>query len=636
MPISYLVKLALADAMDSPRALPAAIRDTGVRVMDHFLNDNTSPETYSLHVVSVRPSTGNGQALARETAKRFLLTQLLVAYANDKFQLKASGQEAVIFFSPHPPVRQKQLNDCISDAYYRELFMSPCLSGWERGEEKRDYMALCHQVLSRSHLNAVGKLREAGIITRNLVIFPNTSNISLANNGVHISIGSRRLGNRLKDPDSGLTREDEKRSGDVAIKIVEHFLPLFVGAYSAAPYRLDFSDFHPERLLGFLPHELDFTHLRMFWRRWKRKGRNKILGRSITPFGPAWIDTLLSSVFRLRGDFLADFRLIDYLAALRSTESSPGLDGTLENTDRLKKDLDDLGVFDRRMSVYLLYRLREFHRMGFSGFEGRHYSLFPSLRHDLARALELQQLVTCLAYKYILAGKYNHEHIPDTPFVESERRQIFFGTAAGIPTFFVRKDTPNLLLKDILAETYSVRASRRYTGYLRVQNSEYRLGLVRVLRRDAPDLIEVLGFEDTLRDLETRLRPGSGSAAMDRLTTGILRHAGLKSPFGRNAGNLNRAAETYYRTTLRKHHLAEALEFLEEDLEKMNASSALRDDAIREALQYVLCGRSGPEYLRTLKAGILQNTLTPDEVRSAIYLVLINECWDARCEAAAA
>jgi hypothetical protein len=32
----------------------------------------------------------------------------------------------------------------------------------------------------------------------------------------------------------------------LAIKIVEHFLPLFVGAYSAAPYRLDFADFHPE------------------------------------------------------------------------------------------------------------------------------------------------------------------------------------------------------------------------------------------------------------------------------------------------------------------------------------------------------------------------------------------------------
>jgi len=59
--------------------------------------------------------------------------------------------------------------------------------------------------------------------------------------------------------------------GDLVIKIAEHFLPLFVGTYSAAPYRMDFCDFHPEKALGFLPHELDYTHLRMIWRRWKKK-----------------------------------------------------------------------------------------------------------------------------------------------------------------------------------------------------------------------------------------------------------------------------------------------------------------------------------------------------------------------------
>jgi hypothetical protein len=37
---------------------------------------------------------------------------------------------------------------------------------------------------------------------------------------------------------------------------MEHFLPLFVGSYSAAPCRIGFRDFHPESALGFLPHEL--------------------------------------------------------------------------------------------------------------------------------------------------------------------------------------------------------------------------------------------------------------------------------------------------------------------------------------------------------------------------------------------
>ncbi len=138
------------------------------------------------------------------------------------------------------------------------------------------------------------KLKEAGIITNNLVVLPNTSNISLANNGIHVSLGSRKLTRLLGNPESGFTATDEKYYGDLVIKICEHFLPLFVGAYSAAPYRLDFQDFHPEKVLGFLPHELDYTHLRMIWRRWKKKAGMKFLGYSLTPFGPESLDRAIS------------------------------------------------------------------------------------------------------------------------------------------------------------------------------------------------------------------------------------------------------------------------------------------------------------------------------------------------------
>ena len=133
LPISYLLKLALADVLGSQEHLPLLIRSTGERLMGHFLNDNTSPETFSFQVVPLRPETGMGRAIARETSKRFLLTQLLVMYANESFGLKASGQQALVYFAPHPPIRQKELNDLIPDAFYRELFMSPCLSGWDRG-----------------------------------------------------------------------------------------------------------------------------------------------------------------------------------------------------------------------------------------------------------------------------------------------------------------------------------------------------------------------------------------------------------------------------------------------------------------------------------------------------------------------
>ena len=380
IPVSYLLKLSLADVIGSQSAIPGIARQSGERFMHHFLNDNTSPETFSFHVTPLRQETGMGKAIARETSKRYLLTQLLAMYANEKFLLRASGQVVKVYFSTHPPIRQKKLNEIISDSFYRELFINPCLSGWDTGEAKYNYMHLCHQVLSRSQLNAVAKLREADIITNNLVVLPNTSNISLANNGTHISLGSIKLSNYLQDKSSGFSKAHEKYLGDLVIKMVEHFLPLFVGTYSAAPYRLDFTDFQPEKALGFLPHELDYTHLRMLWRRWKKKANLKFLGRPITPFGPIWLDKLISTVFQLKGDFVPDFRLIDYFVALLSTDQSPALNGMIGNGTRLKKDLSDLGVFDTKMPPYLLYRLREFETMGFSGFEGRYYSLFRVLR----------------------------------------------------------------------------------------------------------------------------------------------------------------------------------------------------------------------------------------------------------------
>ena len=368
----------------------------------------------------------------------------------------------MVFYSPHPPIRQKRVNACISDAFYRELFMNPCLSGWSRGEQKHEYMHLCHRVLSRSQLNALGKLREAGIITRNLVVLPNTSNISLANNGTHISLGIRKLTALLQDPDSGFTNRDEKYLGDLALKINEHFLPLFVGTYSATPYRLEFSEFHPESVLGFLPHELDFTHLRMLWRRWQKKAEMNLFGKSITPFGPAWLDGTRYHV-QTPATF-PDFRLIDYLVALRSTEKSPALDGTLHNHDRLKQDLSELGVFDKRMSLYLFNKLREFNVMGFSGFEGRTYSLFYSFEEDMAKAVDLQNLLNALAFKYMAEERVTHADIPDDPFAESERRQIIFGQAIGIPTFFIRWDTEIVFQR--MVKTKRV-GRRRYPGYLR-------------------------------------------------------------------------------------------------------------------------------------------------------------------------
>jgi hypothetical protein len=624
VPISYLLKLSLAEAIDGQ---PPIVAQTGRMLMDHFLSDNTSPEICSFHITSLRPQTHMGREVARESAKRFLLTQLLVQYANRRFGLVESGQKAMVFYSPHPPIRQKKLNACISDAFYRELFMNPCLSGWNRGELKQEYMHLCHRVLSRSQLNALGKLRESGIIARNLVVMPNTSNISLANNGTHISLGSRKLTSLLKDPASGFTNLHEKYLGDLVIKIYEHFLPLFVGTYSATPYRLDFSEFHPETVLGFLPHELDFTHLRMLWRRWQKKADISVFGKTMTPFGPPLLDKAIGALFRLRGDFIPDFRLIDYLVALRSTEKSPALDGTLRNHEQLKQDLFELGVFDKRMSLYLFHKLREFAVMGFSGFEGRAYSLFFSLEEDMARAADLQNLLNALAFKYIAEKGVTHAQIPDDPFIESERRQVIFGRAVGLPTFFVRQDTGNRFLQRIVEKTKRVRPSRRYAGYLRVHQREYCRALVQMIKEDAADLIEVLQLSETIADLERRLDDPDRYSTLGKLTRAILEKRNASSPKQMQADDFNRTAENYYRNDLRKKHAMEGVRFLEQDLERIALVAGSEHQVVLGILRSIGGHRSAYDSFSQV---VNDESAPPELLQKLISILIVTIAFDRR------
>ena len=629
IPISYLLKLALADALDLGENTPPALHGLGQRLMTCFLNDNTSPETVSFHTSKLLPESGGGEALARETARRFLVTQLLTAYAKEAFELDKRGQRALVFASPHPPVRQRQLNDCISDAFYRELFMSPCLSGWDRGESKRDYMGLCHQTLSRSQLNAVGKLREAGVITRNLVVLPNTSNVSLANNGVHVSLGSDSLTARLAARDSAFTPAAEKCVGDLVIKIVEHFLPLFVGTYSAAPYRLSFEEMHPETALGFLPHELTPTHVRMIWRRWRGKARTRILGKTVSPFGPRWLDRALAAAFRLKGDLVPDFRLIDYLVAPLSTERSPALDGKLDNDARLLADLDSLGIFDARMALYMLYRQREWRSKGYSGFEGRYYSLFPSFAGDMAPAVGLQSLITSYAFKLVASGAVRHADIPDRPFVESERRHIVFGAAIGLPTFYVDAETDNRFLERIVKRTKSRRASHRYPGRVRVYHQEFRSALLTALEEEAADLIEAMGMGETIRELRRRLVDPSATASAT-LTRGAVEQAGARSPFAVRADELNLASERFYAGRLRLRQLTEALDWLEGDVRRLSPERLAQRPDLAAALAAVLDGREACAYVAAIRADLLAETLPVEELSRAIALTVLVEGLEAQ------
>lgn len=565
IPISYLLKLALADAISQPDLSFPFFLQVGKRLMEHFISDNTSPEITSFLVTGSSHGELPGMEAAAETARRFFFIQLLVHYANRKFHLQEHGQTCHLYMAPQPPLRQKRLNDLVSDAFYRELFLNPCLSGWQQGEEKNRYMALCHRTLSRSQLNTIAKLKEAGIVTNNLVVLPNTSNTCLANNGVHVTLGSKVLSHCYREQPGLTGHEQEKYFGDLVIKVVEHFLPLFVTTVTAAPYRLGFNDFHPEKALGFLPHELDYTHLRMLWRRWKKKANLRFCGYSFTPLGPEKVDRLISRLLGLRGDFIPDARLIDYLVALQSVEQNPALDGVVGNQERLKKDLTDMGVFDTRMAMYLPYRLREFGKMGFSGFEGRHYSLFPRLLKDMSRAVNLQTIVTALAYHWVATGTIRHHHIPDDPFIESERRQIFFANSIGLPTFFVHADTKNHLLRRILSRVQGQRHSRRYKGYVRVGVAAYQQACLQMIDEEGGWLLEAEGVRKELTKMRAILA-GEKKSAATRLTKNIMGTTGLRGGvMDLDADRFNQAAERYYRTELWSDHLEEGLQVFSKD-----------------------------------------------------------------------
>ena len=619
IPISYLLKLSLADMLGQSCTFNEKIKQTGRQLFSHFLSDNTSPEILSFTIVHGGQQTV-GEFAAQESARTYLFCQLLLQYANKHFGLTNSGQTCLLYNAPHAPYRQKLLNEIVPDGYYRHLFMSPCLSGWDRGEEKYQYMQLCHKTLSQSQLNTISKLKDAGIITNNLIVLPNTSNTCLANNGTHISLGSTLLTQAAQNPTSGFSAVVEKYLGDLVIKIVEHFLPLFVSTYTAAPYRIDFADFHPEKVLGFLPHELDYTHLRMIWRRWKKKAHNTFLGHSFTPFGPHSLDWLFAHTLGLYGDLVPDFRLIDYLVTLLSTENCPALNGQEANQDLLKEELAEMGIFDSRMSIYLPYRQRHFRKMGFSGFEGRSHSLFPSLLEDMAPAVDLQNSITAIAYQLILSGKVRHEDIPDSPFIESERRQIFFAAAIGLPTIFVKADTPNRFLCSILTKVRNQRASRRYKGYIRIPVAEYQQALCDWLLSECSLLTNDILPNKILNDLQNRLHT-SEKSAYTRILRGSMRFSHLhKKPERLRAEQFNHATETYYRTDLRHFHTREGIQTLINDcllLEKRRYQ--LLFDVMNESGLM----SSASEFIRLHEREIVTETLHVSLLRLVVNICLV-------------
>jgi hypothetical protein len=111
--------------------------------------------------------------------------------------------------------------------------------------------------------------------------------------------------------------------------------------------------------------------------------------------------------------------------------------------------------------------------------------------------------------------------------------------------------------------------------------AEYRRALLKLLRRDAADVIEALGSESLIEDLETRLREPT-ERAEGKLLKGILEQAGASDPMLVDAWEFNAAAERFYRSGLRDRHLYEAFAQLKRDF-----NIYVRSDDFREAVKNV-------------------------------------------------
>jgi cell division septum initiation protein DivIVA len=217
-----------------------------------------------------------------------------------------------------------------------------------------------------------------------------------------------------------------------------------------------------------------------------------------------------------------------------------------------------------------------------------------------------------------------HRHIPDDPTIESERRQIFYGKAVGIPTFFVNIETKNLFLKKILGKAKKLRASRRYPGYLRVYHKEYLKALLNVIQEDGSELIDMFGLHNDIKDLKERLEDPDQKSATGKLIQGITAESGKKtSPIHTRAREFNLSSEDYYRNALRKRHMEEAFSFLEEILGDIHKNTNLSVE-LKHASSFAIGEMDISSYLARCKKALIQDLeLSIEQITRLINLAVL-------------
>jgi hypothetical protein len=132
-----------------------------------------------------------------------------------------------------------------------------------------------------------------------------------------------------------------------------------------------------------------------------------------------------------------------------------------------------------------------------------------------------------------------------------------------------------------------------------------------------------MDIEKAVADLELRVAYPAEYSASNRLTSGILKKAGAKTPLGISADEFNLCAEEYYRENLREKHMNEAFTLLMDDINSLDRSWASIDPKIKEALNTIMIPGNSPEFIRSMKSQIIKGDLPLLYIITMIQLILI-------------
>jgi hypothetical protein len=130
-------------------------------------------------------------------------------------------------------------------------------------------------------------------------------------------------------------------------------------------------------------------------------------------------------------------------------------------------------------------------------------------------------------------------------------------------------------------------------------------------------------MQDTILDLNQRLKDPDNYSAHSRLTKGILDKAGVTSPMALSGYEFNSMAERFYRENLKHRQIEEGLQMLRKDLAKIDSWESWRSGKYNKALWNILKGIGAEDYLQNREEEVVSNEASVEVIKTFIHLMLL-------------